>query len=112
MLNKYEKTQSQSIVFDSLLMEMAQLRAGDELDVELYEGGTLMLRPIRRREIIFDPLLMAAADLRDGDELDIDVDATGTLTLTPIRQEPSPIEIVDVIRSTMADYAKTMTNLA
>ncbi len=110
LLNKVENTQS--IVFDALLMELAQMKEGDEMDVEIYEGGTLMLRPIRRREIFFDPVLMKMADLQTGDELDVDVDDAGTLTLTPIRQGPSYVEVLQVIRSTMKDYAQTMKQLA
>jgi antitoxin component of MazEF toxin-antitoxin module len=40
---------SQGIIFDAALMELAHLRAGDELNVEVHEGGTLTLTPIRPR---------------------------------------------------------------
>jgi len=40
---------SQGIIFDAALMELAHLKAGDELNVEVHEGGTLTLTPIRPR---------------------------------------------------------------
>ena len=40
---------SQGVIFDTALMEMAHLKAGDELNVEVHEGGTITLTPIRPR---------------------------------------------------------------
>ena len=40
---------SQGIIFDAALLELAHLKAGDELNVEVHEGGTLTLTPIRPR---------------------------------------------------------------
>jgi antitoxin component of MazEF toxin-antitoxin module len=40
---------SQGIIFDAALMELAHLRAGDDMNVEVHEGGTLTLTPIRSR---------------------------------------------------------------
>ncbi len=40
---------SQGIIFDAALLELAHLRAGDDLNVEVHEGGTLTLTPIRPR---------------------------------------------------------------
>ena len=40
---------SQGIIFDAALMELAHLKAGDELNVEVHEGGTLTLTPVRPR---------------------------------------------------------------
>jgi len=40
---------SQGIIFDAALMELAHLKAGDELNVEVHDGGTLTLTPIRPR---------------------------------------------------------------
>jgi antitoxin component of MazEF toxin-antitoxin module len=40
---------SQGIIFDAALMELAHLKAGDKLNVEVHEGGTLTLTPIRPR---------------------------------------------------------------
>lgn len=38
---------SQGIILDAALMELAHLKAGDDLNVEVHEGGTLTLTPIR-----------------------------------------------------------------
>ncbi len=38
---------SQGIMFDAALMEMARLKVGDQVNVELHEGGTITLTPIR-----------------------------------------------------------------
>ncbi|NJM36889.1 MAG: hypothetical protein HC845_02895 [Akkermansiaceae bacterium] len=107
------KTQTcKNIVFDKLLMELAQLNDGDEMDIEIHEGGALTLRPIRRREIYFDPVLMQLAELKPGDELDVDIDDTGNLKLTPVRLGPTREMITQAIKSTMKDYTQTMKQLA
>jgi antitoxin component of MazEF toxin-antitoxin module len=38
---------SQGIIFDAALLEMAHLKAGDELNLEVHAGGTITLTPIR-----------------------------------------------------------------
>jgi antitoxin component of MazEF toxin-antitoxin module len=40
---------SQGIIFDAALLELAHLQAGDEVNVEVHEGGTLTLTPLRPR---------------------------------------------------------------
>ena len=40
---------SHGIVFDAALMELAHLKAGDEVNVEVHEGGTITLTPLRPR---------------------------------------------------------------
>ena len=40
---------SQGVIFDAALMELAHLKAGDELNVEVHDGGTITLTPIRPR---------------------------------------------------------------
>ena len=40
---------SQGLMFDSALMELAHLKAGDQVNVEVHAGGTLTLTPIRPR---------------------------------------------------------------
>jgi len=40
---------SQGVIFDAALLELAHLKAGDELNVEVHEGGTITLTPIRPR---------------------------------------------------------------
>ena len=39
---------SQGLIFDAALMELAHLKPGDDLNVEVHEGLTLTLTPIRR----------------------------------------------------------------
>jgi len=38
---------SQGIIFDAALLEMTHLKLGDEVNVEIHEGGTITLTPIR-----------------------------------------------------------------
>ncbi len=40
---------SQGIIFDAALMELAHLKPGDHVNVEVHEGGTITLTPIRPR---------------------------------------------------------------
>ena len=38
---------SQGLIFDSTLMEMARLKQGDQVNVEVHAGGTITVTPIR-----------------------------------------------------------------
>ena len=40
---------SQGIIFDAALMELAHLKTGDEVNVEVHAGGTITLTPLRPR---------------------------------------------------------------
>ena len=40
---------SQGVIFDAALLEMAHLKAGDAVNVEVHEGGTITITPIRPR---------------------------------------------------------------
>lgn len=40
---------SQGILFDAALLELAHLKRGDEVNLEVHEGGTITLTPIRPR---------------------------------------------------------------
>lgn len=40
---------SQGLIFDAALMELTHLKVGDAVNVELHEGGTITLTPIRPR---------------------------------------------------------------
>ena len=40
---------SQGNIFDAAMLELAHLKAGDKLNVEIHEGGTLTLTPLRPR---------------------------------------------------------------
>jgi antitoxin component of MazEF toxin-antitoxin module len=38
---------SQGIIFDTALMELARLKLGDQLAVTVHEGGSIVLTPVR-----------------------------------------------------------------
>jgi antitoxin component of MazEF toxin-antitoxin module len=38
---------SQGLMFDAALMDLARLKAGDQVNVEVHEGGTITLTPLR-----------------------------------------------------------------
>lgn len=38
---------SQGIVFDAALMELARLKVGDQVNVTVHEGGAIYLPPMR-----------------------------------------------------------------
>ncbi len=40
---------SHGIIFDAALMELAHLKAGDQVNVEVHPGGTITLTPLRPR---------------------------------------------------------------
>jgi antitoxin component of MazEF toxin-antitoxin module len=56
---------SQGIIFDAALMELAHLKAGDDLNVEVHEGGTLTLTPIRPRPSRPEVSKVIKATMRD-----------------------------------------------
>jgi len=37
---------SNGIIFDATLMDLAHLKTGDEVNVEVHEGGTITLTPL------------------------------------------------------------------
>jgi antitoxin component of MazEF toxin-antitoxin module len=39
---------SQGLIFDAALMELAHLKTGDAVNVEVHDGGTITLTPIRK----------------------------------------------------------------
>jgi len=42
---------SQGIIFDSALLQLARLKVGDEVNVEVHAGGTITIAPMERAEI-------------------------------------------------------------
>jgi antitoxin component of MazEF toxin-antitoxin module len=40
---------SHGLIFDAALMERANLKAGDQVNVEVHEGGTITLTPLHPR---------------------------------------------------------------
>ena len=61
--------------------------------------------------VIFDSALLELAHLKSGDELNVEVHEGGTVTLTPLKPRPSRDEVSSVIKSTMKNYARTMSDL-
>ena len=39
---------SNGLIFDAALMDLAHLKTGDEVNVEVHEGGTITVTPLRR----------------------------------------------------------------
>jgi antitoxin component of MazEF toxin-antitoxin module len=40
---------SNGIIFDAAMMELAHLKSGDDVNVEIHEGGTITMTPIHPR---------------------------------------------------------------
>ena len=40
---------SQGVIFDAALLDLAHLKAGDEFNLEVHPGGTITLTPLRPR---------------------------------------------------------------
>lgn len=38
---------SQGLMFDSALMDLARLKVGDQVSVSVHEGGSIVLTPVR-----------------------------------------------------------------
>ncbi len=38
---------SQGIMLDATLMELSHLRVGDQVNIEVHEGGTITITPLR-----------------------------------------------------------------
>jgi antitoxin component of MazEF toxin-antitoxin module len=38
---------SQGLMFDSALMDLARIKVGDQLTVSVHEGGSIVLTPVR-----------------------------------------------------------------
>ena len=56
---------SHGIIFDAALMDLAHLRAGDELNVEVHDGGTITLTPLRPRPSSAEVSKVIKATLKD-----------------------------------------------
>ena len=52
---------SQGIIFDAALMDLARLKVGDQLSVTMHEGGSIVLTPLRPS---LDPAQAAATAKR------------------------------------------------
>lgn len=38
---------SQGVIFDAALMDLAHLKTGDQVNVEVHEGGVITITPLR-----------------------------------------------------------------
>lgn len=38
---------SQGLMFDAALMDLARLKVGDEISITIHEGGSIVLTPLR-----------------------------------------------------------------
>lgn len=54
---------SQGIIFDSALLQLARLKVGDEVNVEVHAGGTITITPTDRSTIGVDEAAEAARRL-------------------------------------------------
>ena len=52
---------SQGIIFDAALMDLARVKVGDQLTVTVHEGGSIVLTPVRP---VLDPARAAATARR------------------------------------------------
>ena len=39
---------SQGLMFDAALMDLARIKVGDQVSISLHEGGSIVLTPVRR----------------------------------------------------------------
>jgi antitoxin component of MazEF toxin-antitoxin module len=56
---------SQGLMFDAALMELAHLKAGDQVNIELHEGGTITLTPLRPKPSRAEVSRVIKATMRD-----------------------------------------------
>lgn len=40
---------SHGVIFDAAILELAHLKVGDEVNLEVHDGGTITITPIRPR---------------------------------------------------------------
>ena len=41
---------SQGIIFDATLMDLAHLKVGDEVNITVHEGGSIVITPTRQKK--------------------------------------------------------------
>ena len=56
---------SQGLIFDAALLDMARLKAGDQVNVEVHDGGTITLTPIRQKHSREDVSRVIKATMKD-----------------------------------------------
>jgi antitoxin component of MazEF toxin-antitoxin module len=58
---------SQGLIFDSALCELTGLKAGDQVNVTVHEGGSIVLTPMRRSaspEVVTEAIKRTVKDYR------------------------------------------------
>ena len=60
---------SNGIIFDATLMDLAHLKTGDEINVEVHEGGVITLSPLRKTIEPKNAAATAARLIRKNSEL-------------------------------------------
>jgi len=60
---------SQGLIFDGALLDMARLKAGDQVNVSVHEGGTVTLTPLRRAITADDARASAKKLIRKNKEV-------------------------------------------
>ena len=56
---------SQGLMFDAALMDLAHLKVGDQVNVEVHEGGTITLTPLRSRPSREEVTKVVKATMKD-----------------------------------------------
>ena len=56
---------SQGLIFDAALLDMARLKAGDQVNVEVHDGGTITLTPLRPKHSRADVSRVIQATMKD-----------------------------------------------
>jgi antitoxin component of MazEF toxin-antitoxin module len=56
---------SQGLIFDAALLELAHLKAGDQVNVEVHDGGTITLTPLRPKHSREDVSRVIKATMKD-----------------------------------------------
>ncbi len=70
MLKKITKIgNSSGIIFDAALLDMAHLKAGDEVSITVHEGGSIVIAPLRPAISIDEGLASAKEWIVRNDEL-------------------------------------------
>jgi antitoxin component of MazEF toxin-antitoxin module len=56
---------SQGIIFDAALLELSHLKSGDQVNVEVHEGGTITLTPLHPKPSREDVTRVIKATVKD-----------------------------------------------
>ena len=60
---------SQGITFDAAIMDLARLKVGDELNLTVHEGGSIVLTPVRPVVTAAEATTSARSIIRKNSEL-------------------------------------------